>query len=523
MSLLQVSGKNYKKTASVYITAKHLLYNDSGVKTRHLRGVFTECNTKSASGYKDLITVAFFPLFLPLHYLVFSAGTKRVWFGVLRKGKDIMKKATRLAAAVAIAAVAATSLGLGAAHAATRTVTIFGGYAAGDAAAFQDELDIAFPPKSGITVKYTSLASFDTDITTKIKAGQAPDIAMWPQPGGLLAQKSHLVPLNQVLGTQFTPIVKTFVPGFELLAKSGSTTYGLPVSANLKSIVFYNPAVFKANGWSVPKNDADFQALQKSIAASGKAYPWCAGTESGGATGWSLTDWMEELVLKNAGVATYNQWWAGKVHWNDARIVKAGNALASTLLADGQTQGGGAGVTSRFFGLATTQGLFQTDKAKGACALLKQGSFITGFFPDAIQAELKAGDYTHVGVFAYPTPAGGYNAVLGGGDTAGVFHNNPAVAKVAAYIMSDQMGTKVYAAKASGFLSPHKTFPVSYFSGLNRQFATILSSAKGFGFDGSDQAPPQVNKTEWSELTNWFAGKETMKQAFDLIDASYNQ
>ncbi|MEY2945621.1 MAG: hypothetical protein RL243_373, partial [Actinomycetota bacterium] len=38
-----------------------------------------------------------------------------------------------------------------------------------------------------------------------------------------------------------------------------------------------------------------------------------------------------------------------------------------------------------------------------------------------------------------------------------------------------------------------------------------------------DQAPPQVNKTEWSELTNWFAGKETMKQAFDLIDASYNQ
>ena len=438
-----------------------------------------------------------------------------------------MKKGTRVVATAAIAAVAAASLGMGAAHAAVRTVTIYGGYSAGDAAAFQDELDVAFPKSSGIKAKFTALASFDTDITTKIKAGQAPDIALWPQPGGLLAQKSKLVPLDKVLGAAaFKKIVKTEVPGFELLGKDATSgkTYGLPVSANLKSIVFYNPAVFSANGWTVPTTGAQFEALQKQIASSGKAYPWCAGTESGGATGWSLTDWMEELVLKVDGVATYNKWWQGKVHWNDPKIVAAGKQLDSTLLAAGQTQGGGAGVTSRFFGLATTAGLFETDKAKGACALLKQGSFITGFFPDAIQAEIKAGNYAHVGVFAYPAPAGGVNAVLGGGDTAGVFHNNPAVAKVAAYIMSDKMGTHGYASKASGFLSPHSTFSAANFANpLAKKFQGIFASAKGFGFDGSDQAPPAVNKAEWSELTNWFAGKETMAQAFSIIDAAYNQ
>ncbi len=436
--------------------------------------------------------------------------------------KTHMKKGIRFASVAAVAALAAATLGsVAPAQAAVRTVTIYGGYAAGDAAAFQDELDIAFPASSGIKVKYTSLASFDTDITTKIAAGQAPDIAMWPQPGGLLKQKSKLVPLDKVLGAStFNSIVKTLVPGFELLGKSGNTTYGLPVSANLKSIVFYNPAVFKANGWTVPTTAAEFTALQKKIAASGVAYPWCAGTESGGATGWSLTDWMEELVLKNAGVSVYNQWWQGKVHWNDPRIVAAGNQLADTLLASGQTQGGGAGVTSRFFGLATTQGLFATGKDKGACALLKQGSFITGFFPDAIQAELKAKDYTHVGVFAYP----GTQNILGGGDTAAVFRNNPAVAKVAAYIMSDKLGTKGYASKASGFLSPHKTFNPAYFGDpLSKQFTKMFASAKGFGFDGSDQAPPAVNKAEWSELTNWFAGKDTMAQAFAIIDAAYKQ
>ncbi len=436
-----------------------------------------------------------------------------------------MKKGTRYVGAAAIAALAAASLGMGAAaQAATRNVSIFVGYSAADAQSFQDELNIEFPASSGIKVKVTTLASFDTDITTKIKAGQAPDIAMWPQPGGLLKQKAKLVPLDKLLGAStLNSIIKTEVPGFELLGKSGNTTYGLPVSANLKSIVFYNPAVFAANGWTVPTTQAQLDALQTKIASSGKAYPWCAGTESGGATGWSLTDWMEELVLKNAGVATYNQWWKGQVHWNNPAIVKAGNALASTLLAAGETPGGGPGVTSRNFGLATTAGLFETDKTKGACALLKQGSFITGFFPDAIQAELKAGNYAHVGVFAYPSgPAGG--AVLGGGDTAGVFHNNPAVAAVAKFIMSDKMGTHGYAAKAAGFLSPHKTFNPAYLgTSLNKKFQTIFSKASGFGFDGSDQAPPAVNAAEWSELTNWFAGKETMAQAFAIIDAAYNQ
>ncbi len=435
-----------------------------------------------------------------------------------------MKNISRVAAVAAIAALATTGLTVTAANAAVKTVTIYGGYSAGDSVAFQDELNIAFPASSGIKVKFTSLASFDTDITTKIKAGQAPDIAMWPQPGGLLAQKSKLVPLDKVLGAAtLNKIIKTEVPGFELLGKSGNTTYGLPVSANLKSIVFYNPAVFKANGWKVPKTGAEFTALQATIKASGKAYPWCAGTESGGATGWSLTDWMEELVLKNAGVKVYNDWWQGKVKWTDSRIVKAGNQLAATLLADGQTQGGGQGVASRFFGLATTQGLFADSKANGACALLKQGSFITSFFPDAIQAEIKAGNYAHVGVFAYPTPVGGQSAVLGGGDTAAVFHNTPAVAAVAKFIMSDAMGTHGYASKAGGFLSPHKTFNPSYFSTpLAKKFQAVFNSASGFGFDGSDQAPPLVNKTEWSELTNWFAGQKTQAQAFQLIADAYN-
>ena len=63
-------------------------------------------------------------------------------------------------------------------------VEIFGGYGEAQAAAFQQALT-EFGEANGIEVTFTSLASFDTDINVKIEAGQEPDIAMWPQPGGL--------------------------------------------------------------------------------------------------------------------------------------------------------------------------------------------------------------------------------------------------------------------------------------------------------------------------------------------------
>ena len=36
--------------------------------------------------------------------------------------------------------------------------------------------------------------------------------------------------------------------------------------------------------------------------------PWCAGIESGDATGWPATDWMEDIILRTAGPETYDKW-----------------------------------------------------------------------------------------------------------------------------------------------------------------------------------------------------------------------
>lgn len=420
-------------------------------------------------------------------------------------------------ASFAVVALAATVAIVPSANA-VEEVTIFGGFGGAQAEGFQAELN-AFGSANGIKITYTTLASYDTDIRVKVKAGQAPNIGMWPQPGGLLEYSSVLEPIDGLKSVDLAAIKKTLVPGWANLAKKGGKTYGLPVSANVKSLVWYNPANFKAAGLTVPKTDAEMTKLTNTIKSKKLGYPWCIGIESGGATGWAATDWMEEYVLRYGGEAQYTAWWKGKLPWSSPTVQKAAKKFADVALKPGNVNGGGKAIAATSFG--DTAKLFATDNNK--CFMLRQGSFITDFFPDAIKAQYKANNFTNVGVFKLPAPSGTTDAVLGGGDLAAAFDDKAATQKVMNFILSDKLGQGTMFSKYPSYLSAHATFPSAlYANPITKNIAGILSSAKLFGFDGSDLAPAVVNATQWEELTNWISGKKTQKQAFDAIDASWN-
>ncbi|MEY4409683.1 MAG: hypothetical protein RLZ99_156 [Actinomycetota bacterium] len=396
-------------------------------------------------------------------------------------------------------------------------VEIFGGYGEADAANFQQALT-EFGEANGIEITFTSLASFDTDIKVKIEAGQEPDIALWPQPGGLKGLADYLVPLNQVFDTSAAQ--GTLVPGWDQLAVVDGELYGLPVSANMKSLVFYNPSAFEANGLAVPTSEAELQALEAKIVADGLGYPWCAGIESGGATGWAFTDWMEQYVLMFHGPEAYASWIAGDLDFSSAEVTKAAEYVSARLLTEGHVNGGGAAMAADSFG--NTAPLFETGgKAAGQCFMMRQGSFIVGFTPEDIQAQVAAGDYTNFDAFALPTPEGAQAGVIGGGDLFAVFdgHVDQDVAKVAAFIASDQVLKYMVSA---GAISPHSTFDSSlYPNELNRKIGEAMAAAAVFGFDGSDQMPAEVNAEFWAAGTDYVAGRATWLEAAERIDSKY--
>ena len=397
------------------------------------------------------------------------------------------------------------------------SVIIYGGYGEAQGAAFQQALT-EFGEANGIEITFEQLAAYDTDIVVAIESGQEPDIGMWPQPGGLKNLAEYLVPLSEVFDISVPQ--STLVPGWDSLAVVDGEIYGLPVSANQKSLIFYNPQAFDAAGYEVPSSEAELKALEAQIQADGSGYPWCAGIESGGATGWAFTDWMEQYGLALHGPEVYAQWITGDVDFAGPEVSAAADLVAARLMAEGQVNGGGLGMVTTGFG--DTAALFETGgKSAGQCFMLRQGSFITAFFPEDVQAEIAAEDFSRINAFPVPAPEGGQAAVIGGGDLFAVFdgHVDQDVAKVAAFISSPEV---LKYQVATGDISPHKTFDSSlYPNSLVRTFGEGMANAAVFGFDASDQMPAEVNGEFWASGTEFVAGRLTWQQASEIIDSKY--
>ena len=97
-------------------------------------------------------------------------------------------------------------------------------------------------------MQYTSDQDFTNTIRQHTGAGQAPDIAIFPQPGGLLeqAEDGYVQPIDTYL--DFDALEDTLVPGFLEAGRLNGRVYGAPMRMALKSLVWYNQATYAAQG-----------------------------------------------------------------------------------------------------------------------------------------------------------------------------------------------------------------------------------------------------------------------------------
>ncbi|MBG6192166.1 alpha-glucoside transport system substrate-binding protein [Arthrobacter sp. CAN_A212] len=398
-------------------------------------------------------------------------------------------------------------------------ITIMGAFTDAQAEAFQADLD-KWSETSGIKATYDGNTDFQTAVVARATAGNPPDIAIYPQPGVLKSQTSSLFPLEE-LGIDVEAVTADEANGLGTIAEVDGQTFGLPYSINVKSLVWYNPSAFESAGLSVPTTDAELTEIQTTIIEQDLGSPWCVGLESGAGTGWAATDWLEEYVLRYGGLEQYNEWIAGDVTFDSELVRQAGDKVASQLLEPGKVNGGGPAAATTSFQTAGNQ-LFTEGKDNGQCFMMRQGSFISDFFPDDIKAQIQAGDLTNIDFFQLPSPEGTDVAMLGGGDLVGAFTNSDETKQVLEYLVGKDFGTNGYASQAI-FLSPHNDFDASnYTTEFQRKAQELLAQSTVFGFDASDQMPGEVGAgTEWTQLTNWFSGQTTMEEAFQAIDSSW--
>jgi alpha-glucoside transport system substrate-binding protein len=366
---------------------------------------------------------------------------------------------------------------------------------------------------TGITATFSKVENINQLIMTKIQANDVPDVALIPQPGvvGDIVERGKAIPLDDVLDT--ASLKASMVPGTLDSGTVDGKLYGLLVSMNAKSFVFYPKKAWTAAGYSAPRTIGELNTLTEKIKADGTA-PWCLGIGADAATGWPATDWFEDLVMRYGGPDQYNQWVRNEIKFDSPLVRRAAAEFERIAFTDGNVLGGRKSIASNGFG---TAGNAMFDAEPG-CMMYKQGSFITTFFPAQVQADLD----NQVGVFGFPpAEAGGQNPLLGGGDLAVLLRNTPSGQKVMQALAATDLGDE--AAAASNFMSPHKDFDVTKYKGtLAQEIAKITYGTTGFLFDGSDQMPGAVGAGAfWKELTAWISGQTDLDTALKNIDASW--
>ncbi|HSJ58177.1 MAG TPA: ABC transporter substrate-binding protein [Anaerolineae bacterium] len=393
------------------------------------------------------------------------------------------------------------------------TVDIFGVYTGEDATRFSAAL-VPFEQGTGIDVNFEGSADFETLITVRVEAGDAPDIAQFSQPGLMRQFVDNLVPLDTFMNMD--QLEQDYIQSWLDLATFDGTLYGLFYRAATKSIVWYPKPQFEAAGYQVPETWDELIALSDQIVADG-GVPWCIPIEHGGSTGWVATDWVEDILLRTAPPEVYDQWVAHEIPFDNAEVAEAFDYLDDIWFNEEYVYGGREGILTIFVG--QTAEMFPSEeegREEPACWMMKQASWIPAFFPEGVAAG------TDASFFYFPPIEEEYGSpVLGGGDPIGMFNDRPEVRAVMQYLATPQ-GAEVWV-KTGGFISPNRSVPIEWYTNeVDRLQGEIMQNADVFRFDASDLMPGEVGVgTFWTGMIDWVSGAKDTATVLQDIEASW--
>ena len=377
-----------------------------------------------------------------------------------------------------------------------------------------------FEECTGATIEYEGSREFEAQLPVRIQAGDPPDIAYIPQPGLLATivgdNPDAVVPVGEMAEAN---VDEYYDPAWKEYGSIDGTYYATPLGANVKSFVWYSPSMFADAGYEIPETWDDLMALSDQIVADGGT-PWCAGIESGEATGWPATDWLEDVMLRTAGPDTYDQWVSHEIPFNDPAVAEALEAVGSILKNPEYVNAGIGDVRSIASTPFTDAGFPILD---GQCWMHRQASFYAANWESAREGVTVAED-GDVFAFYFPAMDADSRPVLGGGEFVAAFSDRPEVAAFQAFLVSPEWNNAKIESTGPGWVSANSGQDTSlYASPIDKLSAELLADPNTvFRFDASDLMPGEVGANAfWTEMTNWIASDKANQEVLDAIEASW--
>jgi len=419
---------------------------------------------------------------------------------------------------VALVTLLTLVLASGIALARPKSVHVMHGWPGHQAVAFARVVDafMAAYPDINVTVEIVG-RDRPAILETRIAAGNPPDVSPIPWLGLMMewAREGHLVALDGLVD------LSEQIPALTPVGMVDGELYGTWQWADVKSLVWYNVHEFRDRGYEIPETWDELIALSDQIVADG-GVPWSIGLESGVASGWPGTDWIEDIMLRTAGPDLYDDWWQGNIPFNHPAVREAWEYFGKIVLNRDYVLGGPVGALTTNFTDAPAP-LF-TDPP--GAFLHKQATFIQGFilshFPGLVPGE----DFD---VFPFPeiNPEFG-TPIMGGGNVSIVFDTggplNGTREEVIAFVqfLSSVEAQQIWARETELMAANKSIDPLIVYPDdpIARRTWQMLLDAETFRYDASDLMPGAVGAGSfWTGAMDYMAG-EDLDRILDYIEST---
>lgn len=335
-------------------------------------------------------------------------------------------------------------------------------------------------------------------LDTRVQAGTPPDIAFW-NVTQLEQYSDQLVPMTD-LGVH----AENYADFWQEIGTVDGQWLGLPVKADIKTIIWYSPVNFEALGYQVPTTWDELDSLVETMVADGNV-PWSLGFESGDATGWTGTDFIEDIMLVQQGPEYVTGIIDGSVPYNDPGVKEAYETYGKWATDPQYTVGGAQGTLSTYF----LDAIYKVFSDPPEAMMVKQSGFAGG----AIAEQYPTLEYgTDFDFFQVP----GAQGLQGGSDWMMSFSDSPAVQALVAYLSSDMGGQKW--AEVGFDNTPNSAGQDAYTNEQLKKRAEILANAEAFVPDIGDSIPGGFGSAEFTGVTDYVNGADLDTVLNDLAD-----
>ena len=388
------------------------------------------------------------------------------------------------------------------------SVNVIGVWSDGELDSFNAVL-APFTAQTGITVNFEASRDQDAILTTRVAAGNPPDLAAAPSPTLLtrFANQKKLVPLQNII--DMNKMKQDYAKSWIDQGTVNGNLVEVFSWASIKGFIWYDPKVWSAKGYTVPKTWDDLIALQTKMKSNGDT-PWCVTVNSGAATGWPGSDIQKEITLGQVGPTVYDNWWQGKQKWTSPEIKGAWQSFGQ-LLGPGTSNvyGGANYVVNTDFGKVGDP-MFQNPPK---CMMLNQASFITSFFPKTAVA---GQDYDY---FTMPSQnSANEGARVGAADAWSMFKDTPQARALISYLLTPE-AQEVWV-KRGGKIAVNNKVPVTdYPDPVSQKIAKdLVSNTKVLKYDAGDLMPSDMKNAYWQAIVAFIQDQSKLDSILANLD-----